>query len=418
MKRVAVKTPLKLVSLFSGIGGLDFGFEAAGFHTRATLEFNKHACAAMRRNRKWIVIEGDINAVPSKTIMAKAGVAKGEIDMIIGGPPCQPFSSVGKRRGMEDPRVSTLAAYMRVLGDLQPRAFLIENVAGIAHDGKNEGMKFIVRGIDEVNKRTGSNYKIHWRLLNCAEYGVPQLRKRIFMVGSRDGRSFAFPRQQYGSPDELRDNLFGDTIQPYRTAWDAIGDLKNPTDPAILHSLRLCDERAGILPSIPEGGNFLWHTEFGSLGKKPLFAWQLKAWYPTVLRKLSKRLPSWTILAQPRSHDGPFHWKNRRLTFKELCRLQTFPSDLVVECSPLETQRLLGNAVPSLMAEVLAREIRKQLLDDPIGPVPLSFLPPLRADVPPAEPFIPLPWKYCALATRGYGSDERNEIASRDWFGL
>src|SRR5690606_35435717 len=128
-----------------------------------------------------------------------------------------------------------------------------------------------------------------------------------------------------------------------------------------------------LLPSIPEGENYLWHTERS--GGMPLFGWRTRYW--SFLLKLSKRLPSWTIQAQPGSAIGPFHWDSRRLTFAELCRIQTFPHKLQIDARRTEMQRMLGNAVPSLIAEVWAREIRKQLFDLPIV-TPLKLLPPRR----------------------------------------
>jgi DNA (cytosine-5)-methyltransferase 1 len=156
-----------------------------------------------------------------------------------------------------------------------------------------------------------------------------------------------------------------------------------------LSGLKIGGKWGDLLPSIPEGENYLWHTDRG--GGSPLFGWRTRYW--SFLLKLSKRLPSWTVQAQPGSAIGPFHWKNRRLSFHEMCRLQTFPDGLSIACGRTEMQRQLGNAVPSLIAEILAREIRAQLLDRPTKK-PLKLLPPRRAKVPPPERVRPLPAKY------------------------
>src|ERR1039458_141403 len=126
-------TMLKTISLFSGIGGLDFGFEAAGFETRVALELDRTCCRTMKLNRPWEIIEGDINQVPSKAILDKAGLKRGEADVLIGGPPCQPFSKSsywvrGDARRLDDPRADTLTGYLRVLRETRPKAFLLENV--------------------------------------------------------------------------------------------------------------------------------------------------------------------------------------------------------------------------------------------------------------------------------------------------
>jgi DNA (cytosine-5)-methyltransferase 1 len=383
---------LKTISLFSGIGGLDFGFEAAGFETRVALELDKTSCRTIRLNRDWSVIEDDINKVPSSDVLQVGGLRAGEVDMLIGGPPCQPFSKAsywarGDSLRLDDPRADTLTGYLRILRDTRPRAFLLENVYGLAYSGKDEGLRHILDGIDQINREVGTRYKVSWRVVNCAEYGVPQVRERVFLVGSREGREFRFPETTHAKPDAMEGDLFTDK-QPFRTAWDALGDVPKPTADE-LEALRPGGKWGDLLASIPEGENYLWHTNRG--GGKPLFGWRTRYW--SFLLKLSKRLPSWTVQAQPGSAIGPFHWDSRRLTFEELCRLQTFPDGLAIDCGRTEMQRMLGNAVPSLVAEVLAREIRKQLLDAPMR-TRLKLMPPLREEVPPPVRVAAVPKKY------------------------
>lgn len=383
---------LKTISLFSGIGGLDFGFEAAGFTTRVALELDRTSCRTMRLNRDWTIIEGDINNVPSDKVLQAAKLKVGEADVLIGGPPCQPFSKAGYwARGdslrLDDPRADTLTGYLRILRDTQPRAFLLENVYGLAYQGKDEGLRHILDGIEQINREVNTNYKVTWRVVNCAEYGVPQVRERVFMIGSRDGRDFRFPETTHTKSNNLEADFFS-TKALFRTAWDALGGLPAP-DATDLEALRPGGKWGDLLPSIPEGENYLWHTDRS--GGTPLFGWRTRYW--SFLLKLSKRLPSWTVQAQPGSAIGPFHWDNRRLTFSELCHLQTFPDDVKVDCGRTEMQRMLGNAVPSLIAEVLAREIRSQLLDASISK-PLKLLPPLRENVPPPVNVAPVPRKY------------------------
>jgi len=134
---------LKTISLFSGIGGLDFGFEEAGFETCIALEIDRHACRTMRLNRpSWKIIEDDINRVPSDVLLARAGLKPGQADILIGGPPCQPFSKSsywvrGDALRLDDPRADTLTGYLRILRDACPRVFLLENVYGLAYQGKD-----------------------------------------------------------------------------------------------------------------------------------------------------------------------------------------------------------------------------------------------------------------------------------------
>ncbi|MCJ2040843.1 DNA cytosine methyltransferase [Methylobacterium sp. J-059] len=383
---------LKTISLFSGIGGLDFGFEEAGFETRVALELDKFACRTMRLNRpSWEVIEGDVNAVPSSVILEKGRLSVGEADVLIGGPPCQPFSKSsywvrGDSLRLDDPRADTLAGYLRVLRDTQPKAFLLENVGGLAYEGKDEGLQVLLDGIRQVNQATGTRYEPAWRVVRCAEYGVPQIRERVFLVGARDGRQFRFPEPTHG---EAVGDMFSPTREPFMTAWDALGDIAEPNS---LDGLRIGGKWGELLPTIPEGQNYLWHTPRG--GGMPLFGWRTRYW--SFLLKLSKRLPSWTVQAQPGSAIGPFHWKNRRMTFHEMCAIQTFPKGLIMHEGRTEMQRMLGNAVPSLIAEILAREIRKQILDVP-AKGRLALKPKRKEFVPPPERLAPVPDRYHEL---------------------
>lgn len=381
---------LTAISLYTGVGGLDFGFEAAGFRTAVAVEMDPIACRTICLNRKWPVLEGDIHDISSKAILGAAGLQPGEADVLIGGPPCQPFSKSsywvsGDARRLDDPRADTLTAYLRVLRDARPRMFLLENVPGLAYKGKDEGMKHLIRGIDGINRKVGTSYRLSWRVLNTVGFGVPQICERVFLVGSRDGGGFDFPPYTHG--ERVDGELLPDGLEPCRTAWDALGDLPaDPNDP----SLRMGGYWAELLPTIPEGQNYLWHTNCG--GGEPLFGWRTRYW--SFLLKLAKNLPSWTIQAQPGSAIGPFHWRNRKLSVHEMCRLQTFPDGLEFDCGRTDVQKMLGNAVPSLMTEVLAWEMRRQFLGDRKRPPRLKLLPPARKQVPAPERLRPLPKKY------------------------
>lgn len=392
---------LKAISLFTGVGGLDFGFEAAGFDTAVAVEMDATACRALSTNRRWPVICEDIHRLSATQIMNAAELGPGEADVLIGGPPCQPFSKSGywvsgDAKRLDDPRATTLEAYLHVLEKAQPRAFLLENVHGLAFRGKDEGLEQILRGIEAVNRRCRTSYRPEVAILNAAEFGVPQHRQRVFIVGSRDGTPFKFPSQTHGAPETVDDGA----REPFRTAWDALGDL-----PALLNepSLKMSGKWADLLPTIPEGENYLWHTNRG--GGRELFGWRTRYW--NFLLKIAKDRPSWTIQAQPGSATGPFHWANRKLSATELMRLQTFPQDLTLPFSRNEIQRLLGNAVPSLLAEILAREIRRQFLGGRRQSSSLRLMPPQRGPAPPAEKVAPLPKKYRPLI--GEHSDHPGE---------
>ncbi len=417
---------LNSISLYTGVGGLDFGFEAAGFRTAVAVEVDSIACRTIGRNRShWNLIDRDIHDISSEEILEVAGLKPGEADVLVGGPPCQPFSKSsywvnGDALRMDDPRSDTLGAYLRVLRDTQPRAFLLENVYGLVYKRKDEGLRHLVDGIERINQEAGTRYRVTWKLLNAARYGVPQIRERVFLVGSRNGASFEFPRPTHCP--EHKQELF-DNHEPYRTAWDAIGDLSAAPDAP---SLRVGGKWGALLPSIPEGRNYLWHTNRG--GGLELFGWRARYW--SFLLKLAKDQPSWTIQAQPGSAIGPFHWLNRKLTPREMCRLQTFPDGLRFDCGRTDAQKLLGNAVPSLLAEVLGREIRRQFLGDNRDLGPLKLMPRLRLPIPAPEPVASVPDHYRNLIgehpdhpgegrlSRGtrradLGSDRQQKVAQR-----
>ncbi|WP_246683185.1 DNA cytosine methyltransferase [Mesorhizobium sp. B2-8-3] len=384
---------LKAISLFTGVGGLDFGFEAAGFETRVALDFDPIACATVRLNRNWPVLEGPIAAISSETILATADLRPGEADILIGGPPCQPFSKSGywargDSRRLSDPRADTLVQYLRVLRDTCPKTFLLENVPGLAYRGKSEGIETLQAGIEEINRDLGTRYALECRALNAVDYGVPQLRERVFIVGSRDGRSFRFPSPTHfrsGSVEALAGK------NRHRTAWDAFADLDSIKDKS---ALRVKGKWADLLPSIPEGQNYLWHTDRG--GGAALFGWRRRYW--NFLLKLAKDKPSWTIQAQPGPATGPFHWENRRLSKEELCRLQTFPDGLRFNCNYAEIQKMVGNAVPSALAESLAREVAAQFFGIN-GALGMSTLAPSAQEAfPPPERRLPVAKKFLHLA--------------------
>lgn len=327
-----------------------------------------------------------------------AGVGVGEVDLLVGGPPCQPFSksgywASGDTKRLDDPRATTLEGFLRVLRDIRPKAFLLENVAGLAYSGKDEGIHFLRRTIEQINKQCGTRYRSELLLLNAADFGAPQIRERAFLVGSRTGKVFGrmkpshYPAEAQGM---LRQMSFSSCEQLYRTAWDAIGDLQEDFG----DDLKVSGKWADLLPAIPEGSNYLYHTERGD--GLPLFGWRRRFW--NFLLKLAKDLPSWTITASPGPATGPFHWSNRRLSVRELCRIQTFPDGYSIFGSYRSALRQIGNAVPCVLAEAIGIEMRARFLGDLSAKgLKASMTPPRRSPVPPPEPVAAVPLKYLDL---------------------
>jgi DNA (cytosine-5)-methyltransferase 1 len=388
-----------LVSLYTGSGGLDLGLEAAGFMTRVAVEMDPDSARTLRSNRDWPVIERDIHAVA---------------DLLAGGPPCQPFSksgywASGDARRLSDPRATTLEAYLRVLRDIQPKVFLLENVPGIAYREKSEGRDLLERTVEAINRDIGTQYSFEAALLNAAEFGVPQMRERVFIIGHREGHRFTFPPPTHSLTSSGQQGLLLTPAEPAFTAWDAAGDLEDDDHAA----LALTGRWAELLPTIPEGKNYLFHTDRG--GGLPLFGWRRRYW--SFLLKLAKALPSWTLTAQPGPAIGPFHWKSRRLSVNEMLRLQTYPEPYHMIGTQSSIQRQLGNAVPSALAEYLGLQIRAQFFHDRSDlKKPRKLLPRRRSPVPPPEPVTKVPRRYEKLqgthaphpgTSKGYGAVAR-----------
>ena len=384
-----------MISLFSGAGGLDLGLEAAGFSVSICVEVDEDAQRTLSANRPdWKLAQpADIERISPSEILSQAGLRPGDVTLLAGGPPCQPFSksanwSNGGRPGLGDPRANSLHAYLKVVEAALPRVLLLENVRGLAENSRDEGgLKLLRDELRSINRRQGAQYELQVIHLNAADYGVPQLRERVFIVAARDGGTFSVPPPTHGEREGL---------ESHRTAWDAIGDLDTKTWPP---ELEPTGKWSGLLKSIPEGKNYLWHTPRG--GGEPLFGWRTKFW--SFLLKLSKHRPSWTIQAEPGPATGPFHWRNRLLSIEELARLQTFPLEYEFVGNRRSVHRQIGNAVPCAIGELLGLEIRQQLLCDRGVRRYLTLIPARRNHCPRAHPSQSVPSSYLGL--RGAHAD-------------
>jgi DNA (cytosine-5)-methyltransferase 1 len=386
---------VKALSLFTGAGGMDIGLERSGLDIAGCVELDDEARKTLNANRpNWpLLTPGDIHAHRPGDIVSAFGLKGEEATALVGGPPCQPFSKSGQWRNgrvprMTDPRAATLRAYLKVLEALLPDVMLIENVQGMltSRTRRNqhyEGLDVLRAELGRINRRHGTRYEPTAMLLDAAEFGVAQHRRRVFVFASREGKSFAAPAPTHG------DQALDDGRHRFANAWDALHDFDDPDfDP----SLRPSGKWATLLPSIPEGQNYLHHTIRGP--GEPIFGWRRRYW--SFLLKLAKASPSWTIQAQAGSATGPFHWRSRRLSPEELARLQAFPDDWVFEGSTTSARRQIGNAVPSPIGQVLGFEIRRQILGESPRRRPL-LIPALRGDLPAPEVPGPVPNSFLTL---------------------
>ena len=339
----------------------------------------------------WAISDpADIFGISPAELRRQAGVKRREVDLLAGGPPCQPFSKSrywinGDAPRFADPRASTLYSYVEVVEELLPRVLLLENVSGLSYSGKDEGLLYLQTALRDVNGRCGTAYDPVVLHLNAADFGVPQLRERVFIVASRDGAVFMSPPKTHGA-DVTRSSSH---LLRHCNAWDAIGDLHDAETDSSTH---LTGKWADLIPSIPEGENYLFHTPRGA--GKSLFGWRTRFW--SFLLKLAKNRPAWTIQASPGPATGPFHWLNRQLTTRELARLQTFPDAFEFRGDRRSAQRQIGNAVPPVLAEALGLAIRQQLLRSALHRRRQLGIS-LRTDCPSPERRRPVPVKYLPL---------------------
>lgn len=380
----------RTLSLFTGAGGLDVGLEAAGFGVAGCAEIDPDCRATLRLNRSWSLLEdGDITRQRPDDVLSELAIIERELALISAGPPCQPFSKAGQWRsgkaaGMAHRYASTLHALMDLIEVALPEVVLVENVTGFARSGSGEGLSgldVLLTGLKRINVKRSVAYRAHVFTLDAADYGAPQHRQRVFVVAARDGGDFRVPAPTHGR------GALGAAGHRFTTAWDAIGDLSAAGGPA------LTGKWADLVPSIPEGTNYQFHTARGD--GEPLFGWRTRYW--TFLLKLAKNRPSWTIQAHPGSATGPFHWHNRRLSLRELARLQTFPDDWKLAGGYTAGRRQIGNAVPVVVGELLGREIGQQLLRQPVESRRLSSVPAYRGACPSAEAAQAVPARFLGL---------------------
>ena len=279
------------------------------------------------------------------------------VDLLIGGPPCPPYSKSrfwlqDKPRGLNDPVAdTTLTGYLRVLKIAKPQAFIFENVPGFRYRPHQSALDYLETQTDKMGYRT------EWRILNAADYGVPQTRQRFIMLGSLNGEP-QFPEPTHCDPHEIAaKNL---KLKPWVTAGEVLRQLDTDAFDEHLPGHKAGGKYLELLREIPEGENYLYFSDRLN-PERPEFKWRSRYW--SFLLKLSQDRPSWTIQGTRSNNQGPLHWRNRILRIEELKRLQTFPNKFHLVGNVFEQWRQVGNAVPPRLARRLAATIRERNSD-------------------------------------------------------
>ena len=375
-------TSPSVVSLFTCGMGLDIGFSKAGFTTKYTNDITKFACDTIRQNRGDVHCdEGDITGITSDQILERSGMVKGGVDMVIGGPPCQSFSTAGMRRGFGDKRGIVLLQYIRAINDLQPKFFVFENVPGLVSASKKH-----VSFYDRVSKdRTITNdekygslfesildefarldgYKVQWRILNAADYGVPQKRKRLIMIGSRVADPGKIFEEIEGTAGFTAPGKLVDGKKPWRTLRDAFAGLDDPDIECVNFP-----KWGKYLKYVPPGGCWIdlpKRIRDKAMGgaadsddpKRKGKQGGRRGFY----RRLSWDAPAPTLVTSPAQLGSCICHpdEDRPLSVKEYARLQGFPDDWEFVGSTQQKYRMIGEAVPVELARAIASVIRKYL---------------------------------------------------------
>ena len=326
---------IKVLSLFTGAGGFDIGFKAKGFKIILASDIWDKAQETYSYNYPKIpFLKSDIRLISKETIMS---LTKGEVpDVIIGGPPCQGFSVMGDKN-TGDPRNELYEEYLRLISDLDPKCFVFENVKGLKTMFKGRFLNKL------INQITALGYNLHFKVFDSSEYGVPQKRERVILVGTKLDNPFSFPKKS---------NKNISNIKSYKNVNEAIGDLSNGTqleNHLILNHGEIVVERYKL---IPEGGKLPPPNELPKKIRRKNFG-------NTYVRLHRDRFAPTMV---PGNNAFPVHpYLDRSLTPREAARIQSFPDEFIFKGNRREQCILVGNAVPPLLAANIASSIKDHL---------------------------------------------------------
>lgn len=330
---------MNLISLFAGAGGLDLGFEKAGFTVVAANEFDKTIWATYEKNHTGRLIKGDIRQINSETF-------PDEVDGIIGGPPCQSWSEAGALRGIEDARGQLFYDYIRILREKQPKFFLAENVSGMLANRHSTAVKNIIGMFEECG------YDVSVTLVNAADYGVAQDRKRVFYIGFRKDLNVDFKFPEPTTPE--KENKL--------TLKDIIWDLKETAVPALAKNKANPPEALAM----PNHEYFIGAYSTIYMSRNRVRRWDEQAFTVQASGRQCQLHPQAPTMQKFGKNDCRFvegaEGLYRRLTVREAARVQGFPDDFIFVYDTVDTgYKMIGNAVPVELARIIAVRIKETL---------------------------------------------------------
>ncbi len=323
-----------IVSLFSGCGGIDLGFEQVGDYKTLWANDVKHeACETFRNHFGNIIIEGDIEQIDPYNNNSVP-----DCDLVLGGFPCQDFSIIWKQPGLNGERGNLYKSFLRFVDAKKPKAFVAENVKGILTANKKKAIKQIIEDFQNIEP----GYIVIPHLYNFADYGVPEYRERVLIVGIRIDTGFHFEH-----PKPTHGNASG--LLPYVTVGDAFKGVKEV--PYNNEQLKIQERTKKIISLISEGGNFT--------NIPPDSPYYVKGMISLVYRRVNLSEPSKTIIASGGGGTWGYHYpENRPLTNRERARIQSFPDDFIFYGSTTEVRRQIGNAVPPVGVHAIAKTLK------------------------------------------------------------
>jgi len=340
----------RVLDLFSGCGGLSYGFMQAGFGIVGAIDNWKDALDTFEKNHAGSVVKlvdlGNFDKADLKQF--------GEVDVVIGGPPCQGFSISGKR-DPNDPRNKLYRGFVKIVEELKPKAFVMENVPNLVSTESGKIKDMIIQNFNDLG------YEVKYKVLLASDYGVPQNRRRVIFVGTRGDNLFRFPEGKHKDKEDkvtcsmaLSDlpehSVEDETMYMISAACPYQRQMRKNSNKIFNHETTNHEKKTiDTISLVPDGGNYKDLPPHLRNTRKVNIAWT----------RYNSQKPSLTIDTGHRHH---FHYKwNRVPTVRESARLQSFPDDFIFLGSKTSQYRQVGNAVPPYLAEAIAHELMRVL---------------------------------------------------------